>query len=95
MEVAQKSLTYFIDYFNTKDPVPSKIDLIAIPGFPGGAASPNWGLNQFHEDNILFSSSENSLLDKQRFALRIAQELASYWVGNYVTCAWWFVIIVC
>ena len=89
MEVAQKSLSYFIDYFNSNAPVLRKIDLIAIPGFPGGSASPNWGLNQFHEDNLLFSATENSVLDKQNIALRVAQEMASYWVGNYVTCAWW------
>ena len=81
--VAQKALGYFIDYFGTSAAIPPKVDLIAIPGYPGGFASPAWGLNQFHEDNFLFSSLENSVLDKQNIVLRIAQEMASYWVGNY------------
>lgn len=83
LDVAQKSLSYFIDYFGTRAALPPKIDLIAIPGYPGGFASPAWGLNQFHEDNFLFLSSENSVLDKQNIVLRIGQEMASYWVGNY------------
>ena len=83
LEVAQKTLAYFVDYFGTSAPVPSKVDLIAIPGYPGGFASPAWGLSQFHEDNLLYTPLDESILEKQTIGLRIAQEMASYWVGNY------------
>ena len=65
-------------------------DLIAIPNFPGGLLSynsisaPNWGLNGFNEDFILYIETENSLEDKQRIALSVASEMAHYVSENII-----------
>ena len=41
LEVAQKALPFYKDYFSIKYPLP-KMDLIAIPDFAAGAME-NWG----------------------------------------------------
>ncbi|CAF1112484.1 unnamed protein product [Adineta ricciae] len=88
LEIAINSVSYFTDYFNTSEPVTSKIDLLAVPDFASGAME-NWGLISFREDRIIFDEKSASILQKQQLGETMAHEIAHFWFGNYVTCKWW------
>ncbi|KAK5575731.1 hypothetical protein RB653_006865 [Dictyostelium firmibasis] len=86
LDVATKSLSYFIDYFGIPYPL-TKADHIAIPDFTFGAME-NWGLITYRE-SILLTSDKTTLRTKQRIANVIGHELAHQWFGNLVTMEWW------
>lgn len=87
--VSIKITEFFKDeYFNNTDAIPPKIDLIAVPDFSAGAME-NWGSIIFRETALYFNETVNSLDRKQAVAGIIAHELAHFWFGNLVTCAWW------
>lgn len=89
LEVSIKITEFFKDdYFNNTDGMPPKIDLIALPDYPAGAME-NWGSIVFRETALYFNETVNSLERKQAVAGIIAHELAHFWFGNLVTCAWW------
>lgn len=87
LEVAQKTISFFSDYFKIKYPLPV-IDLIAIPDFAAGAME-NWGAVTYRETALLVDPIQSATINKQWIALVIAHELAHQWFGNLVTMEWW------
>ena len=89
LDVAINITHYFKDdYFKIGEAVTPKIDLVALPDFPAGAME-YWGVIVFRETALYYNEKVNSLDRKQGVAGIIAHELAHFWFGNYVTCAWW------
>jgi alanyl aminopeptidase len=65
-------------------PLPyAKLDLVAVPGFPGAMENP--GLVTF-DSELLFARTPDDRADLVEI---IAHELAHQWFGNLVTLAWW------
>lgn len=88
LEIALHSIAFYIEYFNTSEPVPPKTDLLAVPDFASGAME-NWGLVSFREDRIMFDEKIVAIIQKHQLGETIAHEIAHFWFGNYVTCEWW------
>ena len=87
LDVANRTLSFFQEYFNIPYPLP-KMDLLAIPDFAAGAME-NWGAVTYRETAILVDPENSSAATKQRVAVVIAHELAHQWFGNLVTMEWW------
>jgi len=87
LEVAIKSLEFYINYFKIDYPLP-KLDLIAIPDFESGAME-NWGLITYREVALLYDEKNSSAGIKQSIVHTINHELAHQWFGNLVTMKWW------
>ena len=87
LEVTQRVLAYFKDYFGIQYPL-DKLDLIGIPDFSAGAME-NWGAITFRQDMLLYDEKTASYEDRQRVAMVVAHELAHQWFGNLVTMNWW------
>ncbi len=83
----ERLIPYYETYYGIKFPLP-KLDLIAIPGFFGGAME-NWGGMTFTEDGVVYDpklqppSAERGVFDV------IAHETSHQWNGDLVTMAWW------
>ncbi len=87
LDVAQRLLTCYQDYFGIPYPLP-KLDLIAIPDFAAGAME-NWGAITYREVALLVDPEHSSAATKQRVAIIVAHEIAHMWFGNLVTMQWW------
>ncbi|MBI3328860.1 MAG: M1 family metallopeptidase, partial [Nitrospinae bacterium] len=87
LDVAQRLLTFYHDYFGIPYPLP-KLDLIAIPDFAAGAME-NWGAITYREVALLVDPEHSSAATKQRVAIIVAHEIAHMWFGNLVTMQWW------
>ncbi|PVD38990.1 hypothetical protein C0Q70_01615 [Pomacea canaliculata] len=87
LEVAQKTLPFYKDYFGIAYPLP-KIDLIAVADFSAGAME-NWGLVTYRETALLVDPQNTSARVRQWVALVVGHELAHQWFGNLVTMEWW------
>jgi aminopeptidase N len=87
VEVAEKLLPYYNEYFGVKYPLP-KLDLIAIPGGFGGAME-NWGGITFNESILLFDPATSSQDTKETIFSVESHEMAHMWFGDIVTMAWW------
>ncbi len=87
LQVANKALAYYKDYFNITYHLP-KMDLIAIADLNFGAME-NWGLVTYRETFLLCDPQNSSAKQKQAIALVVAHELAHQWFGNLVTMEWW------
>ncbi|XP_068751951.1 puromycin-sensitive aminopeptidase-like [Montipora capricornis] len=87
LEVAEKTLPFYKDYFNISYPLP-KMDLIAIPDFAAGAME-NWGLVTYRETALLVDPENSSAASKQWVGLVVGHELAHQWFGNLVSTEWW------
>jgi aminopeptidase N len=87
LENAVKLLDYYNDYFGIKYPLP-KLDLIAVPGGPGGAME-NWGGITFFESRLLFDPSTNADTARRGIFSILAHEMAHLWFGDLVTMGWW------
>jgi aminopeptidase N len=87
LDNAVKLLDYYNDYFGTKYPLP-KLDLIAVPGGPGGAME-NWGGITFFESRLLFDPSTNADTARRGIFSILAHEMAHLWFGDLVTMGWW------
>ncbi|XP_044168747.1 puromycin-sensitive aminopeptidase-like isoform X1 [Acropora millepora] len=87
LEVAEKTLPFYKDYFDIRYPLP-KMDLIAIPDFAAGAME-NWGLVTYRETALLVDPENSSSASKQWVALVVGHELAHQWFGNLITMEWW------
>ncbi|XP_020615245.1 puromycin-sensitive aminopeptidase-like protein [Orbicella faveolata] len=87
LEVAQKTLPFYKEYFNISYPLP-KMDLIAIPDFAAGAME-NWGLVTYRETALLVDPENSSSAAKQWVGLVVGHELAHQWFGNLITMEWW------
>ncbi len=86
LEVAEKCLDYFADYFDYPYILP-KLDLLAIPDFASGAME-NWGAVTFREILLLYYHGKTSKAIRERIAEVICHELAHQWFGNLVTMKW-------
>ncbi|PFX27024.1 Puromycin-sensitive aminopeptidase [Stylophora pistillata] len=83
LEVAQKTLPFYKDYFKISYPLP-KMDLIAIPDFAAGAME-NWGLVTYRETALLVDPENSSSAAKQWVGLVVGHEIAHQWFGNLIT----------
>jgi tricorn protease interacting factor F2/3 len=86
LEVAEKCLDYFAEYFDYPYILP-KLDLLAIPDFASGAME-NWGAVTFREILLLYYHGKTSKAIRERIAEVICHELAHQWFGNLVTMKW-------
>ena len=75
-------------YFDMPYPFP-KLDLIAYPRSPFGAAMENPGLITYTARSLLARPDEETQGFKQRFTGITAHEIAHLWFGDYVTMTWW------
>ena len=87
LSTATDILSYFQGFFNLTYPL-SKLDLMAVPDFSGGAME-NWGLITFRTTTILYNEAESSSNIQEQVAVVISHELAHQWFGNLVTMEWW------
>lgn len=87
LEVAVKTLPFYVDYFKIDYPLP-KLDMIAIADFAAGAME-NWGLVTYRDTCLLCDTSNSSMVSKQTVAIVVGHELAHQWFGNIVTMEWW------
>nr|XP_058942473.1 puromycin-sensitive aminopeptidase-like [Pocillopora verrucosa] len=87
LEVAQKTLPFYKEYFEISYPLP-KMDLIAIPDFAAGAME-NWGLVTYRETALLVDPENSSSAAKQWVGLVVGHEIAHQWFGNLITMEWW------
>ncbi|RNA36671.1 endoplasmic reticulum aminopeptidase 2 isoform X2 [Brachionus plicatilis] len=68
--------------------LPPKIVFLAVPDF-NDDTSKNWGLSTFHEEFLLTPETDYSVKDEIIIAKKIANELAHFWTGGYITPTWW------
>ncbi|CAN0362558.1 unnamed protein product [Ascophyllum nodosum] len=87
LEVAEKTLDLYDDFFQERYPLP-KLDMVAIPEFAMGAME-NWGLVTYREVDLLIDEAQASSQQRQRVCSVITHELAHQWFGNLVTMQWW------
>jgi aminopeptidase 2 len=87
LEVAEKCMKYYAEYFNMDYPL-EKLDMIGIPDFSAGAME-NWGLVTYRTKYLLYEEGTSSQKMKSLIALVVAHELAHQWFGNLVTMEWW------
>ncbi|XP_003386159.1 PREDICTED: glutamyl aminopeptidase-like isoform X1 [Amphimedon queenslandica] len=87
LSVGKSVIGYYEEFFGVQYPLP-KQDLFAIPDFAVGAME-NWGLITYRETALLYNSTQNPAVNKQRVAVVVAHELAHQWFGNLVTMSWW------
>ncbi|HLI96529.1 MAG TPA: M1 family metallopeptidase [Candidatus Baltobacteraceae bacterium] len=83
----ERLIPYFEGYYGIKFPLP-KLDLVAIPGFFGGAME-NWGGMTFSEDTVVYNPKLQSPLTQREVFDIIAHETSHQWNGDLVTMAWW------
>lgn len=86
LDAAQSFLRYYDGYFAVKYPF-GKLDLLAIPDFPGGME--NAGAIFFGERELLVDPQQATIESQKRVATVIAHEMAHQWVGDLVTMTWW------
>ena len=86
LEVADKCITFYEDYFGIPYALP-KMHLIAVPDFAAGAME-NWGAITFRED-VLLNNENTDSEGRILIAVVIAHEIAHQWFGNLVTMKWW------
>ncbi|XP_054168713.1 endoplasmic reticulum aminopeptidase 1-like [Oppia nitens] len=84
---AASILSYYQEFFNITYPL-SKLDLVAVPDFGGGAME-NWGLITFRTSVFLYNDNESNSETQEQVAIVVAHELAHMWFGNLVTMNWW------
>eukprot|EP01045_Picozoa_sp_COSAG04_P040325 COSAG04_NODE_11728_length_692_cov_0.908938_2_plen_168_part_00 len=87
LEVCEKVLDFFEEYFAIPYPLP-KMDMLAIPDFAAGAME-NYGCVTYRETAILWDPEKSAASAKQRVAEVVAHELAHQWFGNLTTMQWW------
>lgn len=87
LQSLERLVPYFEGYYGIKFPLP-KLDLVAIPGFFGGAME-NWGGMTFSEDTVVYNPKLQSPLAQRDVFDIIAHETSHQWNGDLVTMAWW------
>ena len=87
LEVTQKILPYYNDYFGVPYALP-KLDQLAVPSTRGGAME-DWGLISYGETALLFDPARSNEHRRMRVFETIAHEVAHQWFGNLVTAASW------
>lgn len=84
---AENNLKFFDTYFSTKYPF-QKLDIIAIPDFPGGLME-NTAAIMARESALVIDDKSASVEAHQSVAEGIAHEMAHMWFGDLVTMKWW------
>ncbi len=79
-------LAFQEDYFGIAHPYP-KLDIIAAPGFFGGAME-NVGAIIYNEF-LMLMDEDSPLRQRRAYTFVHAHELAHQWFGNLVTPVWW------
>ncbi|HKA91137.1 MAG TPA: M1 family metallopeptidase [Haliangiales bacterium] len=74
------------DYMGMPYPY-GKLDVAVVPRYWGTMEHP--GIVALGQPLSLIKPGEETLQRKQRYATIAVHELAHYWFGDYVTCAWW------
>ena len=74
------------DYLGSPYPY-DKLDLVAVPTFPGAMENP--GLITFAQHELLEDPAQPTIAHRRNFARVAAHELAHQWFGDHVTMAWW------
>ncbi|HEU0204243.1 MAG TPA: M1 family metallopeptidase [Burkholderiaceae bacterium] len=87
LEVTQRVLGYFRDYFGVPYALP-KLDQLAIPGVRNGAME-DWGAISYNENVLLYEPKRSRPGQQQLVFNIVAHEIAHQWFGNLVTNAWW------
>jgi aminopeptidase N len=87
LDVLQKLLPYYNDYFGIRYALP-KLDLLAVPSNRRGAME-DWGLISFAESALLFDPATSDTQTHRRIFSIVAHEVAHQWFGNLVTAASW------
>ncbi|NVY96078.1 M1 family metallopeptidase [Lactobacillus sp. DCY120] len=87
LEMAQKSIEFYEDFYQTPYPLPHCWQL-ALPDFSAGAME-NWGLITYREIYLLSEPQNIPLRRQQSIATVIAHEVAHQWFGDLVTMKWW------
>ena len=87
MDVTQKILPYYNDYFGVPYALP-KLDQLAVPSTRGGAME-DWGLISYAETALLFDPASSNEHRRMRVFETVAHEVAHQWFGNLVTAASW------
>ncbi|HUY11138.1 MAG TPA: M1 family metallopeptidase [Candidatus Dormibacteraeota bacterium] len=83
----ERLIPYYEKYYGIKFPLP-KLDMVAIPGFFGGAME-NWGGMTFTEDSIVYNPKIQPRSAKRGVFDIIAHETSHQWNGDLTTMAWW------
>ena len=86
LEAARSFLRFYDGYFTIKYPF-AKLDLVALPDFPGGME--NTGAIFFGERDLLVDAQTAPVARQKRVATTIAHEIAHEWIGDLVTMKWW------
>ncbi|XP_026480085.1 puromycin-sensitive aminopeptidase-like protein [Ctenocephalides felis] len=87
VEISEKCLTYFNEYFDIEYPM-KKMDLVSVNEFNAGAME-NWGLITFRERLVLTNIKESNKFDLFRVVATVGHEIAHQWFGDLVTMEWW------
>ena len=86
LEAAESFLHFYDTYFTVKYPF-GKLDLVALPGFPGGME--NVGAIFFGERELLVDPVAATVESRRLVATTLAHEIAHEWIGDLVTMKWW------
>ncbi len=81
-----KLVGHLEDYMGMPYPY-GKLDVAVVPRYWGTMEHP--GIVALGQPLTLIKPGEETLQRKQRYATIAVHELAHYWFGDYVTCAWW------
>jgi len=85
-EVSSRVVGLLEDYFGMSYPF-LKLDVAVVPRYWGTMEHP--GLVAMGQPLSLIRPGEESVRRRERYANILTHELAHYWFGDYVTCAWW------
>jgi aminopeptidase N len=86
LDAARSFLRFYDGYFTVKYPF-SKLDLVALPDFPGGME--NVGAIFFGERDLLVDAQAAPVGRQKQVVMTIAHEIAHEWIGDLVTMKWW------
>ncbi len=86
LDAARSFLRFYDGYFTVKYPF-GKLDLVALPDFPGGME--NTGAIFFGEREMLVDAQAAPVARQKQVAMTIAHEIAHEWIGDLVTMKWW------
>ncbi len=87
VRITQRILTALELYFGRPYPF-EKLDLIALPEFPGGAME-NAAAITFGEPYLLLDPDNTTPGDRRFFVTTLVHEIAHMWFGDLVTMEWW------
>ena len=87
IETAVKVVQALVEYWDIKECILDKLDVLAIPDFDAGAME-NFGLITFRTVYLLLES-DATVGEKEGVALVLSHELSHQVTGNIYTTEWW------